>query len=59
MRSGVSGVSAKCTSNGDSASSMAPMIAAAADRQGERLRVDPLSASADPNLPFEPASSSR
>ena len=41
-----------CTDN-------AAMIAAAADRQGERLRVDPLHASADPNLPFEPASSSR
>jgi tRNA N6-adenosine threonylcarbamoyltransferase len=38
-----------CTDN-------AAMIAAAADRQGKRLRVDPLYAGADPNLPFEPAS---
>jgi N6-L-threonylcarbamoyladenine synthase len=36
-----------CTDN-------AAMIAAAADRQGDALRADPLTASADPNLPFEP-----
>jgi N6-L-threonylcarbamoyladenine synthase len=35
-----------CTDN-------AAMIAAAADRQGEAVRVDPLALSADPNLPFE------
>ncbi len=35
-----------CTDN-------AAMIAAAADRQGELRRVDPLRLSADPNLPFE------
>lgn len=37
-----------CTDN-------AAMIAAAADRQGEALRADPLRLSADPNLPFEPS----
>lgn len=37
-----------CTDN-------AAMIAAAADRQGEAVRVDPLALSADPSLPFEPA----
>jgi N6-L-threonylcarbamoyladenine synthase len=36
-----------CTDN-------AAMIAAAADRQGEAVRADPLRLSADPNLPFEP-----
>jgi N6-L-threonylcarbamoyladenine synthase len=36
-----------CTDN-------AAMIAAAADRQGEAVRADPLTLSADPNLPFEP-----
>jgi len=36
-----------CTDN-------AAMIAAAADRQGQALLVDPLHATADPNLPFEP-----
>ncbi len=35
-----------CTDN-------AAMVAAAADRQGEALRVDPLTLGADPNLPFE------
>ena len=37
-----------CTDN-------AAMIAAAADRQGESLRSDPVSLRADPNLPFSPA----
>ena len=37
-----------CTDN-------AAMIAAAADRQGEAIRVDPRRLGADPNLPFEPA----
>lgn len=36
-----------CTDN-------AAMIAAAADRQGEALRADPVRLGADPNLPFEP-----
>jgi N6-L-threonylcarbamoyladenine synthase len=40
-----------CTDN-------AAMIAAAAERQGEALRVDPLRLSADPNMPFEPAARS-
>ena len=35
-----------CTDN-------AAMIAAAADRQGDAVRVDPLTLAADPNLPFE------
>jgi tRNA A37 threonylcarbamoyltransferase TsaD len=35
-----------CTDN-------AAMIAAAAARQGEAIRVDPVSLSADPNLVFE------
>ena len=35
-----------CTDN-------AAMIAAAADRQGEAVRADPLTLTADPNLPFE------
>jgi hypothetical protein len=29
------------------------MIAAAADRQGRRVAVDPSTLTADPNLPFE------
>ena len=37
---------AYCTDN-------AAMIAAAADAQGEAVRVDPLAIAADPNLPFE------
>ena len=37
-----------CTDN-------AAMIAAAADRQGESVRADPLTLSANPNLPFVPA----
>jgi N6-L-threonylcarbamoyladenine synthase len=37
-----------CTDN-------AAMIAAAADRRGERARVDPLTLTADPNFAFEPA----
>jgi N6-L-threonylcarbamoyladenine synthase len=37
-----------CTDN-------AAMIAAAADRQGEAVRADATTLSADPNLPFEPA----
>jgi N6-L-threonylcarbamoyladenine synthase len=37
-----------CTDN-------AAMIAAAADRQGAALRVDPATLSANPNLPFEPS----
>ncbi|MGB6712545.1 MAG: tRNA (adenosine(37)-N6)-threonylcarbamoyltransferase complex transferase subunit TsaD [Candidatus Cybelea sp.] len=37
-----------CTDN-------AAMIAAAAFHQGEAVRVDPLTLSADPNLPFQPA----
>ena len=35
-----------CTDN-------AAMIAAAADRQGRRVAVDPSTLTADPNLPFE------
>lgn len=37
-----------CTDN-------AAMIAAAADRQGEAIRVEPETLGADPNMPFAPA----